>query len=68
MTATDFLKTNNKQVLEESKDIKLIENIYKLKKWTQQQLENCRKNNIKRMNDYRERLIEERVDEHFTRR
>lgn len=65
MTTNQFLTENNKQVLEESKDLNLIENIYKLKKQVKQEFDNIRNRNCERLDDFRSSLVEERVDEYF---
>lgn len=65
MTINKFLTENNKQVLEATKDLKLNENVCKLKKKVKQEFENCRKMNRDRLDNSRVILIEERVDEYF---
>lgn len=65
MTTNQFLTENNKQVLEESKDLNLIENIYKLKKQVKQEFDNIRNRNCERLDDFRASLVEERVNEYF---
>lgn len=67
MNPSKFLTENNKQVLEESKDLKLIENVYELKQNVKQQLQVVRHGLQVRLNDFRNRLIEEKVDEYFTK-
>ncbi len=67
MNESKFLTENNKQVLEESKDLQLIENVYTLKQNVKQQLQGVRQGLQGRLNNFRRGLIEERVDEYFTK-
>lgn len=65
METSIFLTENNKQVLEDAKDLNLIEGVYNLKKNVKQEFDNCRKRNRERLDDFRASLVEERVNEYF---
>ena len=65
METSKFLTENNKQVLEDAKDLNLIEGVYKLKKKVKHEFDNCRKRNRERLDDFRASLVEERVNEYF---
>jgi hypothetical protein len=65
MNPSKFLTENNKQVLEESKDLNLIENVYKLKKDVKHEIKGIKSRLQNRLDSFRNSLIEERVDEYF---
>ena len=67
MDPSKFLTENNKQVLEESKDPQLIENLYDLRQNVKQQFKGIKKSLQGRLDNFRNILIEERVDEYFTK-